>query len=90
MPLAFQVAPCNRNDKTYFRPLLEKVHDMGVRFNAVLADAQYSSKNARDTVHDYEAEPVIPVRKDSRVKEAIRVGKDFVVRGTHRLARAIS
>jgi transposase len=85
MPIAFQVAPCNENDKTYFRPLLEKVHDLGVRFNAVLADAQYSSRKARDAVHDYEAEPVIPVRKDSRLKEALRVSKDFVVRGTRRL-----
>jgi transposase len=85
MPLSFQVAPCNRNDKTYFKPLLEKVHDLGVRFNAVVADAQYSSKKAREVVHGYEAEPVIPVRRDSRVKEALRVGRDFVVRGRRRL-----
>jgi transposase len=85
MPLAFQVAPCNENDKTYFKPLLEKVHDLGLRFNSVLADAQYSSKKARDAVETYDAEPVIPVRKDSRLKEALRVGKDFVVKGTRRL-----
>jgi transposase len=85
MPLAFQVAPCNMNDKTYFRPLLEKVHDLGIKFNAVLADAQYSSSKARDAVNGYEAEPVIPVRRDSKVKEALRVGRDFVVRGANRL-----
>jgi transposase len=85
MPLAFQVASCNMNDKTYFKPLLEQVHSLGVSFNAVLADAQYSSKKARDAVHRYEAEPIIPVRKDSRVKEALRVGRDFVVRGRRRL-----
>jgi transposase len=85
MPLAFQVAPCNENDKTLFRPLLEKVQELGVRFNAVLADAQYSSEKARDVVHGYEAEPIIPVRRDSRFKEALRVGRDFVVRGTSRL-----
>jgi len=85
IPLAFQVAPCNENDKTYFKPLLEKVHDLGVRFKAVVADAQYSSRKAREAVRMYDAEPIIPVRKDSRLKDALRVGKDFVVRGTRRL-----
>jgi transposase len=26
MPLSFTVAPCNENDKVYFKPLLERVH----------------------------------------------------------------
>jgi transposase len=85
MPLAFQVAPCNENDKAYFKPLLEQVHRLGVGFNVVLADAQYSSRKARDAVRTYDAEPVIPVRKDSKVIDALRVGRDFVVRGTSRL-----
>ena len=85
MPLAFTVAPCNENDKVYFKPLIEQVHCLGIRFKVVLADAQYSSQKARDAVKAYGAEPVIPVRRDSRVKEALRVGKDFVVRGAHRL-----
>jgi hypothetical protein len=36
-------------------------------------------------VKEYGAEPVIPVRRDSRVKETLRVRKDFVVRGARRL-----
>jgi transposase len=85
MPLAFTVAPCNENDKTYFKPLLERVHNMGITFKAVVADAQYSSGKTRDAVQAYGAEPVIPVRRDSRVKEALRVGRDFIVHGAHRL-----
>jgi transposase len=85
MPLAFQVAPCNENDKTYFKPLLERVHNMGITFKAVLADAQYSSERVRAAAEAYGAEPVIPVRRDSLVKEALRVGKDFIVRGARRL-----
>ena len=85
LPLAFTVAPCNENDKVYFKPLLEQVHGLGLRFRAVLADAQYGSRKARDAVKAYGAEPVIPVRRDSRIKEALRVGKDFVVRGARRL-----
>jgi len=30
MPLAFTVAPCNENDKVYFKPLLERIHALGV------------------------------------------------------------
>ncbi len=85
MPLAFTVAPCNENDKVYFKPLLEKVHSLGVRFKAVLADAQYNSAKVRAAAEAYGAEPVIPVRRDSRVKDALRVGRDFVTRGAQRL-----
>jgi len=87
MHLAFAVAPCNENDKTYFKPLLERVHGLGIRLKAVLADAQYGSKNVRTTAESHGAEPIIPVRRDSRVKEALRVGKDFVVRGARRLVK---
>jgi transposase len=85
MPLAFTVAPCNENDKVYFKPLLERVHGLGIRFKAVLADAQYSSAKVRATAEAYGAKPVIPVRRDSKVKEALRVGRDFVVHGVRRL-----
>ena len=85
LPLAFQVAPCNENDKVYFKPLLEGLRNLGVRFKAVVADAQYSSRKASEAVRTYDAEPVIPVRRDSKVDEALRVGRDFVVRGTRRL-----
>ena len=85
LPLAFTVAPCNENDKMYFEPLLEKVHRLGVGFRAVLADAQYSSVNVRDAAMWLGAEPVIPVRRDSRVKDALRVGRDFVAKGARRI-----
>ena len=87
LPIAFTVAPCNENDKVYFEPLLERVHRLGVRFGAVLADAQYSSENVRNAAEWLGAEPVIPVRRDSRVKDALRVGRDFVATGMKRLVR---
>ena len=85
MPLAFTVAPCNENDKVYFKPLLERVHALGVEFRTVLADAQYSSSKVREAARAYGAEPVIPIRRDSRVKDALKVGRDFVARGARRL-----
>ena len=85
MPLAFTVAPCNKNDKVYFKPLLEKVHGLGVEFRAVLVDAQYNSAKVRAVAEAYGAEPVIPVRRDSKVKDALRVGRDFITRGAQRL-----
>jgi len=85
LPLAFTVAPCNENDKLHFEPLLERVHRLGVRFRAVLADAQYNSANVRDAAEWLGAEPIIPVRRDSRVEAALRVGRDFVAKGAKRI-----
>jgi len=85
MPLAFIVAPCNENDKVYFKPLLQAVHGLGVEFRTVLADAQYSSARVREAARAYGAEPVIPVRRDSRVKDALKMGRDFVTWGAQRL-----
>ncbi len=51
----------------------------------MLADAQYSSAKVREAAWAYGAEPVIPVRRDSKVKDALKVGKDFVTRGARRL-----
>ena len=87
LPLAFTVEPCNRNDKCFIKPLLEKLKGLGVRFKTVLADAQYDSANVRKTVEEYGAEPVIPYRKSSRIRRALRVGKDFIVRGVKQLVK---
>lgn len=87
LPLAFTVEPCNRNDKCFIKPLLDKLNGRGISFKAVLADAQYDSAKARNTVREYGAEPVIPYRKGSRIRDAFRVGKDFIVRGVNRLVR---
>ncbi len=53
----------------------------------VLADAQYSSVNVREAAEWLGAEPVIPVRRDSRVLGALRVGRDFVAKGVRKLVR---
>jgi transposase len=85
LPIAYTVAPCNENDKLYFEPLLERVHRLGIAFRHVLADSQYSSVNVRDAAEWLGAEPVIPVRRDSRLKDAFRVGYDFVAKGARRI-----
>jgi len=87
LPMAFTVEPCNRNDKCFIKPLLEQLKCQGISFKAVLADAQYDSTKARNTVKQYGAEPVIPYRKSSKIKHALRVGRDFVVRGVKRLVK---
>jgi transposase len=85
LPLAFKVEPCNMNEKRFIKPLLKKLWDQGVGFKTVLADAQYDSAKVRETVREFGAEPVIPYRKSSRIKNALRVGRDFVVHGVKRL-----
>ena len=87
LPMAFMVEPCNRNDKCFIKPLLEKLKAQGISFKTVLADAQYNSANVRKTVREYGAEAVIPYRKSSRIKNALKVGVDFIVHGVKRLVR---
>jgi len=87
LPLAFTLAPCNRNEKLFIKPLLQKLMNLDVSFNAVLADAQYDSAKVRETVEEYGAEPVIPYRKSSRIKNSLKVGCDFAVQGVKRLVK---
>jgi transposase len=87
LPIAFKVAPCNDNDKLYFEPLLEKAHHLGVGFRHVVADSQYNSENVRNAAEWLGAEPIIPVRRDSRVRRALRVGRGFVAKGAKRVVR---
>ena len=60
---------------------------LGIRFRTVLADAQYNSVNVRNAAEWLGAEPIIPVRRDSRVEAVLRVGRDFVARGSKRILR---
>jgi hypothetical protein len=85
LPLAFTVEPCNVNDKNLVKPLLEKLHCGGVSFKVVMGDAQYDSANVRDAIMEYGAEPVIPYRKSSKIKNTLTVGRDFVVHGVKRV-----
>jgi hypothetical protein len=73
LPVAFTVAPCNLNEKRFTKPLVEKLRGHGVCFETVLADAQYDSAKVRNTVREYGAEPVIPYRKNSKIKHALKV-----------------
>jgi len=86
LPLAFTVAPCNMNEKRFIKPLLEKLKGQGVCVKAVLADAQYDSAKVRKTVEECGAKPVIPYRKSSKIKHALKVGRNFVIHGARRLA----
>jgi len=85
LPLAFTVAPCNMNEKRFITPLLEKLMEQNICFETVLADAQYDSSNVREAVRMLGAEPVIPYRRSSKIKHALKVGRDFVVHGAKRL-----
>ena len=87
MPLAFTVKPCNVNEKLCFKPLLEKLKGQGVCFKTVVADAQYDSAKVRNMVKECGAEPIIPYRKSSRIKNVLKVGKDFIMRGVKRLVK---
>ena len=46
-----------------------------------MADAQYNSSKVREDVKRFGAESVIPYRMSSKVKNGLKVGKDFITRG---------
>jgi hypothetical protein len=85
LPLAFTVQPCNVNEKLCFKPLLETLKRNGISFKTVVADAQYDSAKIRNAVRECGAEPVIPYRKSSKIKHALKVGGNFIVHGVKRL-----
>jgi transposase len=85
LPLAFTVAPCNMNEKLFAKSLLEKLKGYGVKFKAVLADAQYDSAKVRETVEEFGAEPVIPYRRSSKIENGLKIGKNFITSGIKRL-----
>jgi transposase len=85
LPMAFTVGSCNMNEKLFARPLLEKLKKWSINFKAVLADAQYNSSKVRENVKQFGAEPVIPYRRSSKLKNGLQVGKDFITRGVKRL-----
>ena len=85
LPPTFTVAPCNKNENPFIKPLLQKLKKLDVNFNTVLADAQYDSAKVRDTMKEYDAEPVTPYRRRSKISKALRVGRDFTVQGVKRL-----
>jgi len=87
LPLAFMVASCNMNEKLFAKPLMEKLKGLGVNFKAVLADAQYNSSKVREDVRLVDAEPVIPYRRSSKIKNGLQVGKNFITRGIKRLVK---
>ncbi len=53
----------------------------------MLADSQYGSQNARDAAEWLGAEPIIPVRRNSRLRDAFRAGRDFMARGARRIVK---
>ena len=87
LPIAFTVAPCSDNDKLYFEPLLERTIKLGVGPRVVVADSQYNSENVRNAAEWLGAEPIIPVRRDSRARKALRVGRNFVAKGSRRVVK---
>jgi hypothetical protein len=59
LPLAFTVQPISRNDKLFYKQLLEDSWKVGVRFRVVAGDRQY--------------DPAIPTIKGDKHVKGIRV-----------------
>jgi transposase len=86
MPLTFQVAPANENEKRHAIPLLCEAVEK-VKAEAVICDKQYSSGKIREFIQDLGAERVIPYPSNQKkgVKGVLRVDKRFRVHGPEKL-----
>ncbi|MEM3551130.1 MAG: hypothetical protein QW222_03765 [Candidatus Bathyarchaeia archaeon] len=63
IPLGFTVQPLSRNDKLFYKPLLEDASKTGVCFRVVAADRQYDSTILRQwTWKTFKAKTAIPTR----------------------------
>jgi len=84
LPLAFTVQPISRNDKLFYKQLLEDSWKTSVKFRIVAGDRQYNSAELRQwTKEAFKAEAAIPTihgKGDKHVK-GIRVDSKFRVTG---------
>ena len=92
VPLAFTVQPVSRNDKLFYRPLLEEAWMAGARFRVVTADQQYDSMELRQwTKQAFGAVAAIPTphrRGKQKPRRGLRVDGRFRVTGPRRLVKA--
>ena len=92
LPLAFTIQPVSRNDKLFYRPLLEEAWDTGAKFRVVAADRQYDSLELRQwTKEAFGAEAAIPTyrrRDKEKPRGGLRVNARFRVMGPKRLVKA--
>lgn len=51
IPLAIIITPMNEGDSPYFKPLLDKLHSLGIRFEKVFADGAYNSYENFALIH---------------------------------------
>ena len=71
-----------------FNQLTKMLIESGIMIGrVVVADSQISSENVRDAAEWLGAEPIIPVRRDFRVRRALKVGRGFVAKGSRRVVR---
>jgi hypothetical protein len=91
VPLAFTVQPVSRNDKLFYKQLLEDSWEKGVKFRVVAGDRQYDSAKLRQwTKEAFKAETAIPTihGKDDKPVKGVRVDSKFRVTGPKRLVKA--
>jgi len=91
VPLAFTVQPISRNDKLFYKQLLEDSWKTRVKFRVVAGDRQYDSAELRQwTKEAFKAETAIPTikGKDDKPVKGIRVDSRFKVTGPKRLVKA--
>lgn len=89
VPVAYTVQPVSRNDKLFYRQLLEEASNAGVKFRVVAADRQYDSAMLRQwTWEKFGAETAIPTHHKHETGKGLRVDAKFRVTGLKWLVKA--
>jgi len=94
VPLAFTVQPVSRNDKLFYKPLLEEAWMAGAGFRVVAADQQYDSMELRQWTRETfgagagAAIPTYHRRGGKKPRRGLRVDGRFRVTGPKRLVKA--
>jgi len=92
VPLAFMVQPVSRNDKLFYKPLLEEAWKAGAGFRVVAANRQYDSMELHQwTKEALGAEAAIPTyhrRGNEKLGRGLMVNARFRVTGPKRLVKA--
>ena len=89
LPIAMIVVSANENEKKHSITLFKKASEY-VKPRKLLADAQYSAANLRETALEHGALPVIPYPKNQRkgVKGILRVDRKFRSHGPRKFKSA--
>jgi len=81
IPITAVTKPANANESGFLQPILRQVWNLGIRFEVLVADAQFDSRKNISLTIAYGAKPIIPLnpRSSKTAKETGTRTSDFIL-----------